>query len=66
MSDFGRQSIGDKVSAAVKPDSEKSTPEHVKDAIAGKVDNAAGHGTSQNDKSVLQQASDAVFGDKKV
>jgi hypothetical protein len=65
MSDFGRQSVGDKVSAAVKPDSEKSTPEHLKDKVAGSVDNAAGHGTPEEDKSILQKASDAVFGDSK-
>lgn len=65
MSDFGRQSVGDKVSAAVKPDSEKSTPEHLKDKVTGSVDNAAGHGTAEEDKSILQKASDAVFGDSK-
>ncbi|CAK7904601.1 hypothetical protein CAAN1_13S00606 [[Candida] anglica] len=65
MSDAGRQSLGDKVSAAVKPDSEKSTPEHIKDSVVGSVDNAAGHATTDNNKSILQQASDAVFGESK-
>lgn len=65
MSDFGRQDIGDKVKSAVKPDSQKSTPEQLKDTIAGKADNAAGSGTSDNQKSFVQQASDAVFGEKK-
>lgn len=65
MSDFGRQSVGDKVANAVKPDSEKSTPEHLKDKITGTVDNAAGKATPEEDKSILQKASDAVFGDSK-
>lgn len=65
MSDLGRQSIGDKVSAAVKPDSEKSTPEHVKDTIVGKADDAAGKATRDEDKTLLQKASDAVFGESK-
>lgn len=66
MSDLGRQSVTDKAAAAIKPDSEKSTPEHLKDKIVGKTDNAAGHGTSDNDKSFVQSASDAIFGEKKL
>lgn len=65
MSDFGRQSVGDKVASAVKPDSEKSTPEHLKDKVVGSVDNAAGKATPEEDKSILQKASDAVFGESK-
>lgn len=65
MSDLGRQSVTDKAQAALKPDSEKSTPEHLKDKVVGSVDNAAGKGTSENDKSFVQSASDAIFGEKK-
>lgn len=65
MSDLGRKDISDKVSSAVKPDSQKSTPEQFKDKVTDKVDNAAGHATSDNDKSFVQQASDAIFGEKK-
>lgn len=62
MSDAGRQSISSKIESTIKPDSEKSTFEQVKDATAGKADNAAGKAQSDEDKSILQQASDAVFG----
>ncbi|KAL7665754.1 White colony protein WHS11 [[Candida] zeylanoides] len=65
MSDFGRQDVSDKIHNAVKPDSEKSTPEHLTDKVKGALDNAVGHGTSSNDKSTFQQASDAIFGDSK-
>ncbi|KAI3404367.1 hypothetical protein KGF56_002888 [Candida oxycetoniae] len=62
MSDLGRKDIGDKIESAIKPDSEKSTGEHLKDTVTGKADNLAGKGQSDNDKSWTQKASDAVFG----
>lgn len=65
MSDTGRKDIGDKISSAVKPDSQKSTPELWKDKATDKLDNAVGDNTRDGDKSFLQQASDAVFGEKK-
>lgn len=62
MSDLGRQNLGDKAAAALKPDSEKSTLEHAKDTLVGKADNAAGSATKEEDKTLLQKASDTVFG----
>jgi len=62
MSDAGREPLSDKVSAAVKPDSEKSTVEHFGDAISGKADNAAGKAEGDSNKSTLQSVSDKVFG----
>lgn len=64
MSDLGRKDIGDKVKSAVKPDSEKSNLEHFSDKISDKVDNAIGDNTSNEGKSFVQQASDAIFGSK--
>lgn len=65
MSDLGRKDISDKISSSVKPDSQKTTPELVKDKVTDTVDNAVGDNTRSGDKSFLQQASDAVFGEKK-
>lgn len=65
MSDLGRKDISDKIESAVKPNSEKSTPEHFSDKVTDKLDNAIGDNTSNKDKSFVQQASDAIFGDKK-
>ncbi|KZO95588.1 heat shock protein 9/12 [Calocera viscosa TUFC12733] len=62
MSDTGREPISDKVSAAVKPDSEKSTTEHFGDMLSGKADNAAGSAEGDKNKSTLQSVSDKVFG----
>lgn len=64
MSDAGRKSIGDKIESAVKPDSQKSTGELVKDKVTDSVDNTIGDNTRKGDKSFIQQASDAVFGKK--
>ncbi|CAD1808550.1 unnamed protein product [Candida parapsilosis] len=64
MSDLGRKDLGDKVESKVKPDSQKSTFEQAKDKVTDAVDSLAGKGTSENDKSATQSASDAVFGDK--
>lgn len=65
MSDTGRKDFTDKVASAVKPDSQKGTFELGKDKVTDKVDNTIGDNTRQGDKSFLQQASDAVFGEKK-
>ena len=64
MSDLGRKDLGDKVESKVKPDSQKSTFEQAQDKVTDAVDSLAGKGTSENDKSATQSASDAVFGDK--
>lgn len=65
MSDLGRKDISDKIESAVKPDSQKSTIEKGKDSVTDKVDNFVGDNTRSGDKSFIQQASDAVFGEKK-
>lgn len=65
MSDAGRKDISDKISSAVKPDSQKGTFELAKDKVTDTADSAVGDNTRSGDKSFLQQASDAVFGDKK-
>lgn len=65
MSDAGRKDISDKIASAVKPDSQKGTAELAKDKVTDTVDNAVGDHSRSGDKSFLQQASDAVFGEKK-
>lgn len=65
MSDAGRKDISDKVSSAVKPDSQKSTFELAKDKVTDTIDNFVGDNSRSGDKSATQQASDAVFGEKK-
>ncbi|KAG8849336.1 hypothetical protein FRB96_000872 [Tulasnella sp. 330] len=65
MSDTGRESITNKVGAAVKPDSEKSTTEHLGDTVKGKADNVAGSAQPESEKSYVQQASDALSGNQK-
>ncbi|KAI5954700.1 hypothetical protein KGF57_003920 [Candida theae] len=64
MSDLGRRDIGDKLESKVKPDSQKTLFEQTKDKIANAADDLAGKGTSENDKSIPQKASDTVFGSK--
>ncbi|RDX42053.1 hypothetical protein OH76DRAFT_1411506 [Lentinus brumalis] len=58
MSDAGRQSFTDKATAAVKPDSQKSTTEHVGDKFKGKGDSAASSMQPQSEKSTTQQVGD--------
>lgn len=65
MSDAGRKDISDKISSAIKPDEQKGTFELGKDKVTDTLDNAVGDNTRSGDKSFLQQASDAVFGEKK-
>ncbi|KZV86219.1 hypothetical protein EXIGLDRAFT_622217 [Exidia glandulosa HHB12029] len=62
MSDAGRQSFTDKVGAAVKPDSEKTTTEHMGDKFHGKMDNAAGSMQPQGEKSYGQKVGDTFTG----
>ncbi|KAG9002597.1 hypothetical protein FRB94_005854 [Tulasnella sp. JGI-2019a] len=64
MSDTGRQSITDKIGAAVKPDSEKSTTEHISDTVKGKADNVGSGAQPESEKSYVQQATDAITGKK--
>ncbi|RPD54748.1 hypothetical protein L227DRAFT_580275 [Lentinus tigrinus ALCF2SS1-6] len=59
MSDTGRQSFTDKASSAMKPDSQKSTTEHVGDMFKGKTDSAASSMQPQSEKSTSQQMGDA-------
>ncbi|KAK1922302.1 heat shock protein 9/12-domain-containing protein [Papiliotrema laurentii] len=64
MSDFGRQSLGDKAGAAMKPDSQKSYLEQAGDAIKGKTDSAASTAQPESQKSYTQQAGDMLSGNK--
>ncbi|VDB90034.1 unnamed protein product [Peniophora sp. CBMAI 1063] len=62
MSDAGRQSFGDKASAALKPDSEKSTTEHIGDSVKGTTDSVASSLQPQGEKSTTQKAGDTLSG----
>ncbi|KAJ7063451.1 heat shock protein 9/12-domain-containing protein [Mycena amicta] len=58
MSDTGRQSFTDKAGAALKPDSQKSTTEHMGDSIKGTTDSIASTFEPNSQKSTSQQAGD--------
>ncbi|KZS98690.1 hypothetical protein SISNIDRAFT_546593 [Sistotremastrum niveocremeum HHB9708] len=62
MSDTGRQSLTDKAGAALKPDSEKSTTEHVGDSVKGTGDSIASTFQPQSEKSTSQKVGDSVSG----
>ncbi|KAG8882716.1 hypothetical protein FRB97_007856 [Tulasnella sp. 331] len=62
MSDTGRQSITDKIGAAVKPDSEKSTTEHLGDTAKGKADNVGSTVQPESEKSTMQKITDTLTG----
>ncbi|KAG8849337.1 hypothetical protein FRB96_000873 [Tulasnella sp. 330] len=62
MSDTGRQSITDKIGAAVKPDSEKSTTEHLGDTVKGKADNVGSAAEPESEKSTMQKITDTLTG----
>ncbi|KZP34623.1 hypothetical protein FIBSPDRAFT_1035617 [Athelia psychrophila] len=62
MSDNARQGFGDKASAALKPDSQKSTTEQAGDSIKGNLDSAASTFQPQGDKSSSQKAGDTLSG----
>ncbi|KAH9859084.1 heat shock protein 9/12-domain-containing protein [Lenzites betulinus] len=59
MSDAGRQSFTDKATAALKPDSEKSTTEHFGDKFKGNADSAGSTLEPQSQKSTSQRVGDA-------
>ena len=56
MADAGRQSLSDKVGAAVKPDSQKGFVESAGDSIKGALDSVASAVQPQHEKSVTQKA----------
>ncbi|KAG8943026.1 hypothetical protein FRC04_003237 [Tulasnella sp. 424] len=60
MSDLGRESLTDKASAAIKPDSEKSTTEHVGDKMKGTSDSVASSLQPQSEKSTSQKVGDSM------
>ncbi|KAF8502100.1 heat shock protein 9/12-domain-containing protein [Russula emetica] len=60
MSDQGRQSLTDKATNAMKPDSEKSTTEHMGDKIKGTADNIASKVQPESQKSSGQKVGDAL------
>ncbi|KAL0946684.1 hypothetical protein HGRIS_012871 [Hohenbuehelia grisea] len=60
MSDAGRQSFTDKAGAAIKPDSQKTTTEHIGDAVKGTMDSAASTLQPNSEKSGSQQLGDSV------
>ncbi|KAF5377135.1 hypothetical protein D9757_008770 [Collybiopsis confluens] len=62
MSDNARQSLTDKAGAAMKPDSQKSTTEHIGDKFKGTADSAASTAQPQSEKSTTQRMGDTVSG----
>ncbi|KAG8932933.1 hypothetical protein FRC01_011650 [Tulasnella sp. 417] len=60
MSDTGRQSFTDKAGAALKPDSEKSTTEHMGDKLKGTGDSMASAMQPQSEKSNTQKMGDTM------
>ncbi|KAK2466798.1 hypothetical protein APHAL10511_001056 [Amanita phalloides] len=60
MSDTGRQSLTDKASAAMKPDSQKSMMEQLGDSAKGVMDSAASTVQPNSNKSTSQQVGDSV------
>ncbi|KAI0063518.1 hypothetical protein BV25DRAFT_1824060 [Artomyces pyxidatus] len=64
MSDQGRQSFTDKAGAALKPDSQKTTTEHIGDKLKGTGDSVASTFQPESQKSTGQQAGDTLSGNK--
>lgn len=60
MSDLGRKNVSDKITEAVKPDSEKTTFEKAKETVTDKVDQVGAKGTPEDQKSFAQTISDNV------
>ncbi|KAK9474216.1 heat shock protein 9/12-domain-containing protein [Dipodascopsis tothii] len=58
MSDVGRKSMGDKFSESVKPDSQKSYGEQVKESVTDAYDNAARKMQPTEAKSTTQKMGD--------
>ncbi|THH07728.1 hypothetical protein EW145_g3175 [Phellinidium pouzarii] len=57
-----RQSFSDKASNAMKPDSEKTTAEHMGDKLKGNADSAASSMQPESEKSYTQKAGDMFSG----
>ncbi|KAJ7343291.1 heat shock protein 9/12-domain-containing protein [Mycena albidolilacea] len=62
MSDTARESFTDKAGAALKPDSQKSTTEHLGDHVKGTGDSIASTLQPQSEKSTSQKAGDTFSG----
>ncbi|KAJ7097747.1 heat shock protein 9/12-domain-containing protein [Mycena belliarum] len=62
MSDTGRQSLTDKAGAALKPDSQKTTGEHMGDKFKGTGDSVASTLQPNSEKSTTQKAGDTFSG----
>lgn len=60
MSDTGRKPLTDKVSEAVKPDSEKTTFERAKEGVTDTVDSFASKATPNDQKSFTQNVADST------
>lgn len=60
MSDLGRKNVSDKISEAVKPDSEKTTLEKTKETVTDKIDQLGAKGTPEDQKSFGQTISDNI------
>ncbi|KAF4576720.1 hypothetical protein EYR36_000684 [Pleurotus pulmonarius] len=60
MSDAGRQSFTDKAGAAMKPDSQKTTTEHMGDYVKGTMDSMASTMQPNSDKSGTQRMGDSM------
>jgi len=58
-----RQSLTDKTAASLKPDSQKSTPEHFEDKAKGKADTYASKVQPEGQKSTGQRVSDTLSSD---
>ncbi|KAK8846709.1 hypothetical protein IAR55_005796 [Kwoniella newhampshirensis] len=65
MADAGRESLTDKATSAIKPDSEKSYVEQAGDYIRGTLDSVASAVQPQEEKSTTQKIGDAVTSDNK-
>lgn len=59
MSDNLRKDLSSKVGEAVKPDSQKTTGEKVKETVTGQADKLAGKAQPDNNKSGIQQLADS-------
>ncbi|KAF9227340.1 hypothetical protein BS17DRAFT_460416 [Gyrodon lividus] len=62
MSDIGRQSVTDKASSTLKPDSQKSATEQLRDTVKGGTDSVASTLQPEGEKSQTQKVTDTVSG----
>ncbi|RPB27580.1 hypothetical protein L211DRAFT_834443 [Terfezia boudieri ATCC MYA-4762] len=62
MSDTGRKSMTEQLGDKVKPDSQKSTTEHMGDKASGMMDRAAGSVQPESQKSTSQQMGESMRG----